>query len=227
MTDRATVRRRRILIAIAFVALTVTTHDAGGAELPTTTSLPEITSTTTTTSTSTSTSSTSTTSTTSTSTTSTTLEEESSFGILANTLGITVPSSADFGSQSSASGTVFSAQLGTVTVDDTRTGILRSWTATVSSSSFTTGAGGAGETISTASIKYWSGPATAKSGTIVAVPGQTTALTAVTLSSTGTAFSSSGGTDTTSVSWNPTIVVTVPTGVSGGTYSGTITHSVA
>lgn len=143
------------------------------------------------------------------------------------TLAISVPSSVNLGSIASGSSSI-SQELGTVTV--TATGLVTSFTATVSTTSFTTGAGGASQTISTNLISYWSGPATSSSGLSVRTPGQLTSLQAQNLSSPRTAFSAVGTSlvvVTDSTLWNPTIVVTIPAAAVAGTYTATITHSVA
>ena len=145
---------------------------------------------------------------------------------LAHAVAITVPSSANLGSVPSGTASL-SARLGTVTATDSGTlFLLPSFTASVTATNFTTGAGSAAETIPKASISYWSGPATASSGG-TAVPGQLTALQAVTLAQSRTAFSSSGLLSNLSTSWNPTIVINIPAAAVAGTYTGTITHSVA
>jgi hypothetical protein len=61
----------------------------------------------------------------------------------------------------------------------------------------------------------------------VRVPGQPTALNAVSLSAAVTAFALQAVVLGTSTSWNPTIVVAVPASAVAGTYTGTVTHSVA
>jgi hypothetical protein len=216
MTDRGDVPRRALVLIAAITALLGAAAPAVGQTIPTI--LPTTTTTAPTTTTTTTTTSSSTTSTTAgSSTTSTTV------GAQAGALSITVPSDVNAGAQSAASGTSFSVSLGTVEVNDSRAGLARTWTTSVSSSSFT----GPGGTITAGSIRYWSGPATGSSGTIVLIPGQLTSVGAVTLDSTRTAFSSTGGVGTTSASWSPTIIVTVPSGALSGAYSGTITHSVA
>ena len=141
-------------------------------------------------------------------------------------LAITVPTTSNLGSTSITS-TGLSSQLGTVTVtDDRKLGL--SWTATVSCTDFTTGGGTAPETIQKVFISYWSGPATSTSGLAVAVPGQPTAQQATNLGTAHTAFSGTGiALVTNSASWNPTLIVNVPAGIVAGTYTGTITHSVA
>ncbi len=114
--------------------------------------------------------------------------------------------------------------MGTVTVEDNRTGSSAvAWTATVSSTSFTK----PGFTIGNSNVKYWSGPATAVSGPGTFVPGQPTAAQAVTLNTTRTAFSRTGNPGNSIASWNPTLIITIPFTAVAGTYTGTITHSVA
>jgi hypothetical protein len=143
-------------------------------------------------------------------------------------VSITVPGSVGLGSAATGTG-MLSAQLGTVTV--TARGVLGvvlpSFTATVSSTDFTTGVGTTAETVPKASVSYWSGPLTASTGAQTAVPGQLTALQALPMSAPRIAFSSSGTVLTITTSWNPTIVVSIPPAAVAGTYTGTITHSVA
>ncbi|GAA2295822.1 hypothetical protein GCM10010149_50160 [Nonomuraea roseoviolacea subsp. roseoviolacea] len=139
-------------------------------------------------------------------------------------LEIIVPTTASLGTGSR--GGSISASLGTVTVNDTRSG-NRSWTATVSATDFTTGSGSGLETITKANIAYWSGPVTSQTGTGTRTPGQATAAQRVALSIPAVAFRASKGPIVTSTSWQPTIVVSVPQGAISGVYTGTITHSVA
>ncbi|WP_188197767.1 hypothetical protein [Nonomuraea sp. SYSU D8015] len=140
-------------------------------------------------------------------------------------LSMSAPTSASLGS-GSAGGTI-SASLGTVTVADSRAGQM-SWTATVTATDFTTGAGGPAQTITRNNVAYWSGPVTAFSGGARSrTPGQPTAADRVPLSSPVTAFSSRKFPNATSTSWRPTLVVTIPAQATAGTYTGVITHSVA
>jgi uncharacterized transporter YbjL len=76
-------------------------------------------------------------------------------------------------------------------------------------------------------VSYWSGPATASTGLGVRVPGQLTALNAVSLAAPATAFALQAVALSTSTSWNPTVVVAIPAGAVAGSYTGTVTHSVA
>lgn len=147
----------------------------------------------------------------------------------AGAASITVPTSKNFGSVPTGTST-FSAQLGTVTASASGIlGLAPSFTATVSATVFKTGGGGPSESVPRASILYWSGPATAFSGALVGgfTPGQPHAALAQDLSVARVAFSGSALAGTISASWNPTIVINLPASAVAGSYSGTITHSVA
>ncbi|MEY2419167.1 MAG: hypothetical protein QOG90_1847 [Actinomycetota bacterium] len=140
------------------------------------------------------------------------------------TLSISVPASAALGSTSVTSSTK-SAQLGTVTAS--ANGLTLAFTATVATTVFTTGGRSANETIGKSQIFYWSGPATGTTGTLLtSTPGQSSAANAVALTAAAVAYTASGAVAF-SVSWNPTVVVHIPTNAVAGTYTGTITHSVA
>jgi hypothetical protein len=141
-------------------------------------------------------------------------------------LSISVPTSANLSSATTGSPSL-SGLLGDVTVT---TGVgTGGWVATVSASSFTTGGGTSAETIPASSIGYLSGPMTGSSGlgASVCLPGQL--ATATSLGSARTAFSCTGLNliGATSVTWRPTIVVSLSPSTVAGSYSGTITHSVA
>lgn len=140
-------------------------------------------------------------------------------------VSISVPNSKNLGSVSSGA-TNTSGQLGLVTVNASGL-VAPSFTATVTASIFTTGAGGSNETIAKSNISYWSGPAVVAVGTLSTTPGQANAGAAQTLSSSRTAFSAVGLLLTIEVAWNPTLVITIPSTAVAGTYTGTITHSVA
>ena len=75
-------------------------------------------------------------------------------------------------------------------------------------------------------VSYWSGPATATSGTGTLTPGQATAADAQTLDVNRTAFGLAAGTGNNSVTWNPTVLIAIPAASVAGTYTGAITHSV-
>jgi hypothetical protein len=114
-----------------------------------------------------------------------------------------------------------------VTVTDARALLTASWTSTVSGTAFTTGGATTAETIPAANISYWSGLATSTSGVGTFTPGEATAALAQTLSASRTAYTLTLGVSNNSATWNPTLVVAVPASAVVGTYTGTITHSVA
>jgi hypothetical protein len=124
-------------------------------------------------------------------------------------------------------GRVVSARLGTVTVTDTRGVVDGAWTARVSATAFVTGASPAGGRVARSAIRYWSGPATARSGTARLLPGQRGPADAVRLTSTRVAFSATGVTGPNSASWVPTLVIVVPQAAVAGRYRGAIIHAVA
>lgn len=190
-------------------------------EAPATTTTTEATTTTTEAPDTTTTTTEATTTTSSSSTTSTTVPRSGIAG-----LSISFPEAANLSSGTSVAAASFSAPLGPVTVEDTRGSALApaSWTASVVATDFVTGSGQPHETIPAANISYWSGPATAGVG---AVPsgGQLTTLLAVPLGSSQTALSSANAASAT-VTWTPTIIVSITPGLAEGTYQGTITHSV-
>jgi hypothetical protein len=109
-----------------------------------------------------------------------------------------------------------------VQVTDLRASTAGSWTATVSSTSFTTGGGTGSETIPASSVVYDSGSAVSTVGTGTFTPG-----TPGNLAAPRTAFSATSEVGTTSVTWDPQITVQLPPTAVAGNYIGTITHSVA
>ncbi|WP_326822131.1 ice-binding family protein [Streptosporangium sp. NBC_01756] len=139
----------------------------------------------------------------------------------AGPLSISAPETANLGS-ATASADDISARLGGVTVTDARGNPSAAWIATVSSTDFTTGGATASETIAKGSVDYSPGAATSTTGDATFTPG-----TAGDLGSARVAFSASNGTGNNSATWNPMITVTLPVGVRAGTYTATITHSVA
>jgi hypothetical protein len=142
-------------------------------------------------------------------------------------LSISVPASTELSAGTATNAGSITAQLGSVSVSDLRGTLLGSWTASVASSDFTTGTATAEETIGKANVNYWSGASTASTGVGVFTPGQLTGAVAESLSASRTAFAATATVGNTSATWNPTVVVTVPSTAVVGTYSGTITHSAA
>ncbi|CCH21769.1 hypothetical protein [Micromonospora lupini] len=140
-------------------------------------------------------------------------------------LDITAPPAINLGA--GFVGGTLTGQIGPVTVNDARAALAATWTATVTSTGFTTGGGGAAETIIPGLVEYWSGPATATTGTGTFVPGQLTAAQAVALSIPRVAFSKTSGSGNNTATWNPTINVQIPPAAVTGTYTAVVTHSVA
>ncbi|MCW2615925.1 MAG: hypothetical protein JWN08_2919 [Frankiales bacterium] len=147
------------------------------------------------------------------------------FTLTAGALGVSAPVSKNLGSGSA--GAPVSASLGDVTVSDARGTLLGSWTATAVSSAFTTGGATPNETIAATNVTYASGLETGGSGTAVRVPGQLSAAVAVAIDTAKTAFSATGALGTNSTTWSPTVIVSPPSSAVAGTYTGTVTHSVA
>jgi hypothetical protein len=147
------------------------------------------------------------------------------FTLGAGLLSITAPASVALGAGSP--GVTLTAPLGPVTVSDLRGALAGSWTASVTTTSFTTGTATAAETIPIADVSYASGVATATAGVGVMTPGQATNLLAQDLSVSRTSYSATATVGNTSATWNPSIDVAVPSAAVVGTYTGTITNSVA
>lgn len=152
----------------------------------------------------------------------TTDDTTTTFTITAGALAITAPATAALGTVATGAGTT-SGQLGGVTVDDTRGALINSWTTTVSSTTFVLpGTPTANETVAVNQIAYSSGAFTAQSGLGTFVPGLL-ANGAV----PGTAASYTGAAGNSSTTWNPMLTLTLLSSQVAGTYTGTVTHSVA
>lgn len=137
------------------------------------------------------------------------------FSLVGGTLGVTVPGTANLGSGSSGA-TQVSGSLGTIQVTDNR-GLTLGWQTSAASAGFT----GEGSTKSL-TVTYSAGSVT-KVGTL-------TATSAGVVPLTGTPAPVVLGTlalGNNTASWNPTIAVTLPPESLAGTYTGTITTSVA
>jgi hypothetical protein len=106
-------------------------------------------------------------------------------------------------------------------VTDDRALLAASWVVTASSTSYVTGSGTGNETIPATDVSYAPGTVTT-TGTITATP------TDITLSgSPQTVVTGSSGVGDNTASWDPTLTVHVPAAAVGGTYTGTIAHSVS
>ncbi|MBE1486568.1 hypothetical protein [Plantactinospora soyae] len=136
----------------------------------------------------------------------------------------------DVDGDSQPPGSLIAGQMGVVTVTDNRGAADATWTATVSSTAFCIGVCGADPslTVPASAVLYWSGVELAPPvGDGTFTEGQTDATDAVPLSTAPVAFSHDGGTGINSVSWNPTLEIQTAVTNQAGTYTGTVTHSVA
>ncbi len=104
---------------------------------------------------------------------------------------------------------------------DDRALLTAAWTATASSTAFTTGGGTPDETIPATDATYGPGTITT-TGTITATP------TEITLDGEPqTVVAGTAGVGNNTASWDPTLAVAVPAAAVGGVYTGTLTQSVA
>jgi hypothetical protein len=141
-------------------------------------------------------------------------------GIITGPLSLTAPASASLGS--GTPGATISSSLGPVQVTDGR-GFGADWSASVSSSSFTTGGGGPAETIPAGDAFYNISSLSTAIG-----PATFGFVPQVDLSQNPQNVVNATGVDgNTAVTWDPVLQVTVPGGAVGGTYSGTVVHSVS
>jgi hypothetical protein len=146
------------------------------------------------------------------------------FTLTGGSISITVPgTTVNLGSASVAAGSL-TGQLGTISVNDGRGLLDGSWTGTVSASHFTTGGV---RTIAATKVSYWSGAATATSGVSTLAGIQLTSGAAVEINAALTAFTGGSLIGNNTASWNPTLIVTIPAASVVGTYTGTVTHTVA
>ncbi len=141
------------------------------------------------------------------------------FTVTSGALTMSAPGTAKFGS--GGPGSSIKGSLGTVSVTDGRALTSASWTATVSSTDFTTGGGSPSETTPAADLFYDPG-FISTTGVITVTP------SGVSLSaSPQTVVAGTNGTGINTASWTPVIVVSVPSTAVTGTYTGTITESVS
>lgn len=148
------------------------------------------------------------------------------FSIIGGTLGISVPATVALNTGTVNTGaSSASGQLGAVTVTDTRGLLSNAWTAGVTTTTFTTGTSTTSETVAQSDIAYTSGPSTATSGLGTFVPTVGAPATIGATGITGASWTGLAGND--SATWDPTITFTFLSSQVAGTYTGTITHSVA
>jgi hypothetical protein len=137
------------------------------------------------------------------------------FVVTSGALSMSVPVSASLGS--GAPGTTISAPIGACTVTDDRALLSATWTVTAAETDFANG----GSTIPATDSTYSPGTVTT-TGVITVTPSTVTLSNSPQTVLTGTA-----GVGDNTASWDPTIAVNVPASAVGGTYTGTLTQSVA
>jgi hypothetical protein len=141
------------------------------------------------------------------------------FTVTVGALTMTAPTTTDLGAGAPAS--TISGPLGTTTVTDDRALLTAAWSATASSTSFTTGGGTPAETIPASVASYAPGTLTT-TGTITP--------TGTTISLSGAAVpvvTGTAGVGDNTASWDPTLSIAVPPAAVGGVYTGTLTQSVS
>jgi hypothetical protein len=144
------------------------------------------------------------------------------FDVTSGSLTITVPGAASIGT--GPPGTDITGQMGNITVTDARAAADASWTAEVKATDFSSGAGGPGLIVPATDVTYSAGSPTGTAGNGTFTPGPVGPLDTAAVH---TAFSHVGGTGNNTVTWNPTLTITVDQGNAAGVYSGTVTHSLA
>ena len=147
-------------------------------------------------------------------------DTDTQFTIQSGGLAISAPASADLGS-TNAGNLLLTGSLGPITVDDDRGALAAVWTTSVASTDFVTGGATAAETVTNANVAYVAGAPSSSTGTGAFTPG-----TAASLATPGVA-GAWAGVGVNSVTWSPTINVTLQPGQVAGVYTGTVTHSVA
>jgi len=144
------------------------------------------------------------------------------FDVTSGSLTITVPGAASLGA--GPPGSDITGQMGNITVSDARAAADASWTAEVKATDFTSAGGGSGLLVPATAVSYSAGSPSGTAGNGTFTPGPVGPLDTAAVR---TAFSHVGGTGNNSVTWNPTLTITVDQGNAAGVYSGTVTHSLA
>jgi hypothetical protein len=144
-----------------------------------------------------------------------------SFTVTNGALTISVPISVNLGSGNPGT-TIGPTAFGPVTVTDNRASLTASWTATVSSTDFLTGAGTPAETIPAGDATYTT-DAVSTTGKITVTPTPSVILSG----SPQTVVAGSAGVGDNSATWDPTITIAVPSAAVAGLYTGTVMHSVS
>jgi hypothetical protein len=146
------------------------------------------------------------------------------FSITGGVLSITVPASTVNLATVAAGSLTATGSLGDTSVSDQRGAVGAAWTLTASSTNFVTGGATTNETVANSSVSYLAGPSTSVTPALAGI--FTPVGTALSLGSAQTAGAFAGsGVNT--VHWAPTIAFVLSANQVAGTYTGTITQSVA
>jgi hypothetical protein len=144
------------------------------------------------------------------------------FSVNTGALTITAPASVNLGAGDPGA-TITHNLGGNVVVTDLRATLGGTWTATASSTDWTTGAGTPDETIPAADASYTPGTITVTGTSNAAAQGHN--LTALSGDPANVITATVTGNNT--ATWDPTIAVAVPDAAVGGIYTATLTQSVA
>lgn len=138
------------------------------------------------------------------------------FTVTSGALTLSVPASINLGSGAPGT-TIGPTPIGSCAVTDARALASASWTVTAAETNFASGP----STIPAGAAAYTVGTVTT-TGTITTTP------TNITLGTTAlTVLTGSAGVGNNTATWNPTLALAVPASAVGGTYTGTLTQSVA
>jgi hypothetical protein len=148
-------------------------------------------------------------------------DTSTTFSLTSGALSVSAPASGSLSSVASGASSI-SANLGAVTVTDARGALAGIWSASAASTDFVTGTATADETIGKARVTYLAPVPTIVSGTVVPVTGGLK-----TLDQSRTVVTAASIIGNNVVSWNPTVAISLPAQAVAGTYTGTITHSIA
>ena len=143
------------------------------------------------------------------------------FAVTSGALSITAPDTASL--SDAAPGGTATGLVGPVHIADDRAALNSNWSATASSTPFTTGTSSGPETIPVSDATYVPGAisTTGSTGTIAATAHN------ITLSDAAQPVVTSTVTGNNVATWNPTEAVAVPDSVVAGTYTSTLTQSVS
>jgi hypothetical protein len=140
------------------------------------------------------------------------------FAVTVGAISISAPATADLGA--GLPGGKIDGSLGNVEVTDDTAALSAAWTATASSTIWTTGSGATTSTIPASDVTY-------DPGTVSITGSITTVETPITLSTAAQTVVAATGTGNNTGTWDPALEVSLPSAAVGGTYTGTITDSLS